>query len=170
MKTQLYNLLDDVWQALERVGLTGRNDAGNDLGRITCISIVDSQLRILLRIPTHLCRDGGRLLAEVEEALHETVSLVGVEVRAKPYRPSVSMLPIDVFRGDGGTAGRHTPCVSAALAEQCRRGWAIETIEQRSADSPAAIEGEEFATTRVSIRARVDTSGASIPDTPRGSA
>src|SRR5690625_933517 len=84
MEAQLYaGLLNDVWQALERLGLGGREDAEGARGWINAVSVDGARLRVLLRV-TVTGHKGDRLLGEVGEVIRAIPALAGVEVLSRP--------------------------------------------------------------------------------------
>lgn len=166
METQLYSgLLHDVWQALEQVGLAGHEGAEGAMGWITAVSVDGVRLRILLRVTERSCQKGERILGDVGEVIRAIPALAGVEVLSKPYGTAASETPVS-FVDPTDIAPGHAACLNKVLAEQPRHGWTVEGIQQRNADS-SPTNTEHSATTRVLIRARVDTSGENEPRSSR---
>lgn len=156
-------LLDDVWQALEEIGLADRRDSGAERGWITAVSTSGAQLRILLRLPAELCREGAGLLAEVAEVLRALPVLSEVDLEVKPHRAPTS----PGLAGTTGTRWHELPAATG-LFDQCHQGWIVEGVQRRRAGSCST---DAIDTTGVLVLASIDEEETlHAPETPRGAA
>lgn len=157
-------LLDDVWQALEEIGLTDRRDSGAERGWITAVSTSGAQLRILLRLPAELCREGAGMLAEVADALRALPVLNELALEVKPHRA-----PTDLGLAETPGSRWHELPVTTGLFDQCHQGWVVEGVQHRRADSSTDVIGTTGVLVRASIAEEEDTRRGA-PKTPRGAA
>lgn len=80
------NLLQEVWERLEQVFPPDEERSLTELGFVTAVSLVDSELRVLLRLPAALCGSPGEspLLDDLEGAIRAFRTRGEVEVTVKP--------------------------------------------------------------------------------------
>lgn len=145
-------LLDDVWQALIRMGLQVEDPAPDQTGRITAVSIYEQQLRILLQMPAQECRDGGRALADLENALREIPGLSGIDLEIKPHPRWQSALSTT----GGRPFAEHNACLGRTLTDQGGRGWVIDDVEIQPRGGAESQQRFEHAA-RVLVRAWITT-------------
>lgn len=163
-------LLDEVWQALTRVGLQIEATALAQTGRITAVSAHDNQLRILLQMTAGACQDGGRALADVENALRDIPVLNGIDVEVKPYPRVGSVVsngapaePVQFLFG-------HSACVNGTVTDQSGHGWVVNGVEvHRRASAVEPKQGGDHPV-RVLIRAWITQTASTVPGMPSDAA
>ncbi len=147
------SLLDDVWDALGTLRPLGLTSSLTELGCVTAVSTNGSVLRVLLRMPSILCQLTGpdKLLADLDEVLHEIAPLANIEYDVKQY-------PTQGGPGQDVRAASARPAVPAS-------GQELDTPPQHRAKalSPREIGARE--TVRVFVRAQVVSRDDLRPDT-----